>query len=110
MTHSTTVGPIIFANSTARNQLQDHGTVVTFRASDRTTGDTWWRKSRLGTKEGDVTVKQIAVVNPSVDKELEPYVSLSGFGSVQEWQQTIRELHGSIPCKGRLYRVTTRNE
>lgn len=109
MTQSTMVGPIIFANSTARKQLRNHGVVVTFRTSERTTGETWWRKSRFGTKEGDVTVEQVAVVDPTVDAELEPYVSLSGFESVGEWQQAIRELHNSIPPEGRLYRVTARD-
>lgn len=103
-----TVGPIIFADETARKQLRECGKVVTFRKSSRTTGETWWRESRLGTKEGDVTVEEIDVINPSEGSELKPYQSLSGFESVREWQKAIASLNGSLPNRGRLYRVETR--
>ena len=46
MSESNHVGPNVFADETARGQLVEHGEVVTFRASERTTGDTWWRTSR----------------------------------------------------------------
>ncbi|WP_281255585.1 hypothetical protein [Natrinema ejinorense] len=41
MSKSNRVGPIVFADATARRQLLAHGEVVTFRASKRTIGDTW---------------------------------------------------------------------
>ena len=104
-----TVGPIIFSDETARSQLRDHGEVVTFRKSARTTGKTWWRETRLGTKEGNVTVEEVGVVNPAEASELEPYQSLSGFESIHEWQQAIVSLNGSLPKRGRLYRVETRD-
>lgn len=104
-----TVGPIIFADETARSQLRDYGEVVTFRESERTTGETWWRESRLGTKEGDVTVEEIGLVDPSNNGELEPHQSLSGFASVNDWQQAIRNLNGELPNHGRLYRVKKRD-
>jgi hypothetical protein len=85
--------------------LRDQGEVVTFRKTERTTGETWWRKSRLGTKGGDVTVEEIGVINPAKTSELEPYQELSGFASVNEWQQAIKSLNGSLPERGRLYRV-----
>lgn len=103
-----TVGPIIFSDETARRQLRKHGEVVTFRKSERTTGETWWRESRLGTKEGDVTVEEIGVVNPSKESELEPYQPLSGFNNVNKWQQAIISLNGSMPDRGQLYRVQIR--
>lgn len=106
---SKTVGPIIFADKIARNQLRNHGEVVTFRKNSRTTGDTWWRESRLGTKEGDVTVGEIGVVDPSEKSELEPFLELSGFESVSEWQKAIIALNGNLPNQGRLYRVKTRS-
>lgn len=104
-----TVGPIIFADETARTQLRDHGEVVTFRKSARTTGETWWRESRLGTKEGNVTVEEIGVADPTDMSELDPYQELSGFDSVHEWQQAISALNGGLPNRGRLYRVETRD-
>lgn len=103
---TSTVGPIIFSDKTARRQLLEQGEVVTFRKTSRTTGDTWWRESRLGPKQGDVTVEEISVVNPHDQSELAEYSELSGFPSVSAWQKAIRELNGSLPSEGHLYRVT----
>lgn len=102
---STHVGPIIFADEIARGQLESDAEVVTFRASERTTGDTWWRTSRLGPKEGDCTVEHIGPVDPSDGSALAPYRDLSGFQSVAAWQEAIRELNGGLEG-GHLYRVT----
>ena len=104
-THGT-VGPIIFADETARRQLVEEGEVVTFRASRRTTGSTWWRRSRLGPKQGDVHVEEIGEVDASDPSALKQYRPLSGFSSVAEWQQAIRNLNGQTPTDGILYRVT----
>lgn len=101
-------GPIIFSDETARNQLVNHGEVITFRKSERTTGETWWRKTRLGEKEGDVTVELEKVVEPC-ENGLEQYVDLSGFDSVSEWQNAICELNGELPDRGYLYRVVNVN-
>lgn len=109
MTQSTTsgtVGPIIFADMTARTQLLAENEVVTFRKSSRTTGNTWWRESRLGPKQGDATVTEIGKVDPRDDSELSEYRELSGFDSVEAWQQAIQSLNGSLPSEGYLYRVT----
>lgn len=103
---SGTVGPIIFSDKTARSQLLSEGEVVTFRKSTRTTGDTWWRESRLGPKEGDVQVTEIGKVNPLDGDALAEHREWSGFKSVEAWQQAIRTLNGSIPNSGFLYRVT----
>lgn len=99
------VGPIVFANETARNQLLE-GEVVTFRKSERTTGETWWRKSRTGTKEGDARVEHIDTLDPRDDDALEPYRELSGFETVDDWRAAMAELNGEIPDEGHLYRVT----
>lgn len=102
---STHVGPIIMANDTAREQLVDEGEVVSFRQSDRTTGETWWRRSRTGEKCGDVLVEKIGQCDPSDLDQLEPYGPLSGFGSAREWQAAISAVHGDL-ADGFLYRVT----
>lgn len=100
-------GPILFADETARTQLVEYGETVTFRSAERTTGDTWWRESRTGLKQGDVHVAEIEAVDPGKPDELEPYAPLSGFASVEEWQAAIRELNGEL-SDGFLYRVTQR--
>ncbi|ADD06976.1 uncharacterized protein Nmag_3426 [Natrialba magadii ATCC 43099] len=100
------VGPIVFADATARAQLENHGEVVTFRASERTTGDTWWRTSRTGPKEGDCRVEHIDAVDPTDTGALESYRKLSGFASVDDWQAAIRELNGEMDT-AHLYRVVT---
>lgn len=97
------VGPIIFGHPTARGQLVDHGEVVTFRASERTTGETWWRETRTGPKRGDVTVERIGTAETVLD--LMDHAELSGFESVGDWQNAIREVHGD-DVTGVLYRVT----
>lgn len=100
------VGPIVFSNETARRQLQQNGEVVTFRPSDRTVGDTWWRKSRTGEKVGDCTVEKIGPANPRLPcSRMEENARLSGFRSVSDWVETIEDLHGTVPRHGYLYRV-----
>lgn len=98
------VGPIVFSDEIARDQLETEGEVVTFRVSKRTTGDTWWRTSRTGPKEGDCIVEHIRPVDPADDDALQPYRELSGFPSIQAWQDAIRELNGGLEA-GHLYRV-----
>lgn len=104
---STHVGPIIFSDETAREQLLEEGEVVTFRTSERTTGETWWRTSRTGEKCGDVTVELLAnyiSVTPHSSRLIE-YRYLSGFDTVDEWVDAIQDLNGEVES-GMLYRVT----
>lgn len=114
------VGPIIFADETARQQLLTNGEVVTFRKSQRTVGNTWWRQSRTGEKCGDVVVEEIGQVSPweyddrnsTTDKHglrLEDYAHLSGFDSVEDWRTAIYDLNDGT-CEGYLYRVVTSDE
>jgi len=104
-------GPIIFNNETAREQLLEAGEVVTFRASERTVGQTWWRASRTGPKQGDVVVDKLRAVDPRDPFELRPSVHLSGFASVEAWQDAISELNGGeFPSVGILYRVRTTDD
>lgn len=109
MTETAHVGPIVFADPTARAQLLEHGECVTFRVDDRTTGETWWRESRLGEKRGDCRVAHIDAVDPSDDAALEPYRELSGFATVGDWQAAIAELNGAMDS-GHLYGVTTKGK
>lgn len=103
---SNHVGPIVFADEDARRRLQQSGDVVTFRVSERTTGDTWWRKSRTGEKMGDCRVECIGAVDPSDRSILMAYYREAGFGSVSDWQDAIEDLNGEL-TEGYLYRVTS---
>jgi hypothetical protein len=94
----------MFSDETARSQLVEEGVVVTFRTSERTTGETWWRKTRTGTKEGDCYITRLKTVDASQREQLAPYRRLSGFESVSDWQAAIRELNGDL-SEGILYRV-----
>lgn len=105
------VGPITFSKTIPREQLQSEGEVVTFRASDRTTGQTWWRKTRNGKKAGNCTVECIGECNPRNEDELAEHRPRSGFDTVADWQAAIKDLHGSgLPESGYLYRVTARDD
>jgi len=100
-------GPIIFGDETARRQLVSQGDVVTFRESERTTGRTWWRESRTGTKRGDVTVVNLGKIRPYALQWLPSDVTdRSGFDTVDEWKSAIYDVHSCDPAAvGRLYRV-----
>lgn len=104
------VGPVIFSDETARRQLCKCGEVITFRYSDRTTGSTWWRKSRTGEKCGDVCIERVCSVDPSSEEQLREYVELSGFSDVSSWQDAIREVNSRSGESGFLYRVVSHSE
>lgn len=100
-------GPVIFSDETARAQLQEHAEVVTFRTSYRTTGTTWWRKSRTGVKQGNCRITLLhSDVEMSDDDTFRAFVDLSGFDSVSAWQSRIEELNDGADT-GHLYYVTT---
>lgn len=101
---SNHVGPVIFADATARQQLQSEGEVITFRTSDRTTGETWWTDARNNTKKGDCVISELTQVHPGAGFQLQRYWSLSGFDSVEAWQDAIKSLNGEL-TPGRLYYV-----
>lgn len=99
------VGPIIFGNETARNQLLDEGEVYTFRTSDRTTGDTWARASRTGPKIADVSVEQVcSIPAPRADDLARKWARKSGFGTADRWWAAIEDVHGQ-PSVGYVYHV-----
>lgn len=100
------VGPIVFSDPDARRRLEQSGEVVTFRTSQRTTGETWWRKSRTGEKMGDCRVELIGPVDSSDRSAIRDYHRDAGFRSAREWEEAIEEFHGELP-EGYLYRVTS---
>lgn len=96
-------GPIIFADETARRQLLENEQVATFRREQRTTGSTWFRYSRTGTKQGDATVDEIGPVDVDPD-DLRRWRPLSGFETVDDWIDAIAGLNGDVDG-GYLYLV-----
>lgn len=105
---AATVGPVILSHPIPQRQLREEGVVVSFRHRERTTGNTWWRESRHGPKEGDVTIDKIDAAESPFD--LVPYVEQSGFGTVEDWQTAIAELHGTEATEGHLYRIEEGHE
>lgn len=105
-TSSGHVGPVIFADETARAQLL-RGEVVSFRSRSRTTGETWARWSRQGEKQADVTIEELTAIAALREDEwadpLEHYWKLSGFASPDDWRAAIREHHST--GDGYLYLV-----
>lgn len=105
------VGPVIFSNARARERLEDHGSVVTFRTSDRTTGDTHVRYNRTGAKQYDCTIRKLTRVNEGqLFQRLAEYHQQAGFDSAEDWLDAIQDLHGHVPDKGYLYRVVLPEE
>lgn len=70
---SNRTGPIIFNHPVARRQLVERNVVVTFRESERTVGETWWRETRTGEKKGDCRVLFRGEADPSNDEHLKPF-------------------------------------
>ncbi|MFC6770303.1 hypothetical protein ACFQDD_01975 [Halorubrum pallidum] len=100
------VGPIVFSDPDARRRLQQNGEVVTFRTSERTTGETWWRQTRTGEKMGNCRVEQIGPIDPANRSALREHYRDAGFESAREWENAIKELNGEL-VEGHLYRVTS---
>lgn len=98
------VGPIVFADETARAQLL-RGRVATLRPDRRTVGETHARWARTGTKQADVVIREAGVVDPTDTEALAPSRELSGFETVADWQAALRELHGDLPDRAYLYDV-----
>lgn len=102
---SNRVGLVIMGHPVARSCLESAGIVFSFRTSDRTTGNTHYRYKRTGKKQGDVTIQQVTERIESTAENLEPYRHLSGFSTVEEWQEAIEDVHGSIEESGFVYRI-----
>jgi len=105
-----TVGPVIMGHPVARAALESIGVVMSFRTSDRTTGETHYRYERTGTKQGDVVISQISDETPPTFDALVPYRHLSGFSSVDEWREAIEDVHGTLDTTGYIYRIEMMNQ
>jgi len=95
---------ISFSVKEARDQLMNKGLVFTFRWTRRKRIGKDWANKKRGTKKiTDVYIKEIMKVNSLLD--LVPYVSLSGFDSLEEWKKVIRSMNKN-EIFGWLYGVT----
>jgi len=104
------VGPVIMGHPIARACLESAGRVYSFRTSDRTTGDTHYRYERTGCKQGDVRIQQVTEETLPTHEALEPFQVLSGFNSVGEWREAIRDVHGGTDTKGYVYQIDMVND
>jgi len=102
-------GPIIFSHPAPRIQLRTAGMTVTFRESKRTTGETWWRETRTGPKEGDVIVRHLRECDPRDTPLLRRCLEFSGFPSVENWREAMAGLNDGLPERGHLYEVAVIN-
>jgi hypothetical protein len=101
--------PMIFKSEKARNFLLKHGVVVTFRPKKRKKNieKTWATPKYRGKKFADIIVRFLCEVKrEEIREKLDEHVALSGFKTVDEWIEEIKNLNGGeIPKKGYLYIV-----
>jgi len=102
---SERTGPVIMGHPVAREQLETHGAVLSFRTSDRTTGETHYRYERTGGKQGDVTIEKESEHLSASDPELVAYYPMSGFDTLEAWRDAIEEVHGDREASGYVYRI-----
>jgi len=88
--------PIIFSADPAFEQLRDEGTVATFRSQEKQTGDVWVRRTRTGEKEFDAEITKVVKAHPAHPPDLIQHAEISGFNSVGDWADKIKELHGNL--------------
>ena len=98
-------GPIVFAEETPRHQLEENGVVTTLRENKRTVGNTWWRSSRTGEKQGNCHV-ELLVEHRIEGKDIrDEWVAESGFDSLKEWANAYRRVSDGAES-AYIYRVT----
>lgn len=101
---TTSHRPISFTDETVREQLVDEGKVVTFRWGTQSPGLTEWNAGFGEETRGDVIIASIGEVTPENNDDLAEYRHLSGFETVDEWQETIDDGRG-LSSGGHLYLV-----
>jgi len=97
---------ILFQSKPVLEHLLKHGIVYTFRTRLRKkTGKDWCTDKRGGKKLYDVEIYYMKPADG--DKDLESYISDSGFNSINEWKNEIKKLNKTefMPC-GYIYMVT----
>lgn len=109
---------IIFQSDKARNHLLAETLVYTFRTKERKrTGNDWMTDRRGGTKIANVDIEPLEYFfhrrstsqsSHRLREFLSPYVSQSGFSSVDGWIREILRLNRAYPIEGWLYRVSLR--
>jgi len=95
-------GVMIFENPKARRQLLEKGLVYTFRKHPHKEGRDWASAYRGGPKIADIYVKVVGRMRPI---DLAPYVKDSGFDSLQEWIEAIRQFGIAPQEYGYLHEV-----
>jgi hypothetical protein len=98
---------MIFQNEKARRQLLICGFVRTFRTKRRKLGKDWATDKRCGKKICDIEVVQELRITSWV--ELSGYVRASGFDSLSQWLEAIKQLRAKMKnIRGWLYYVRKR--
>ena len=105
---------ILFSNENARTQLLEKGYVYTYRKGDKrdTKHQDWANSGYRTSKIADVTKIPLMLLHDfMVERELESFVEGSGFKTVQEWIQAIKDFNrGKIPAYGTLIKVSIRSQ
>lgn len=106
---------MIFSHPKVRRQL-DKGEVFTFRTKRRKVeyGEDWATNKRGGHKIGSIYVSYFdewttddgSTSLAEGARNIKNFVERSGFDSLEEWLEVIKELNGGkLPTKGYLYHV-----
>jgi len=99
-------GPIVIPDGPQQDHLLKHGQVYAFRASERTTGETYVCFEYSGEKQFDCTVEQIGTVTLNGSSwDLLGYVDGSGYSSAEEWLASLREIYEREVQSGYIYEV-----
>jgi len=85
---------MLFMNPTVRNFLLSHGYVYTFRVKRHKKGKDWATEKRTGKKLCDITIQEERPIRDA--SELQQFVQGSGFKSLEEWVQAIREYNPKL--------------
>ena len=112
---------MIFAHEKVRAHLLEKGIVYTFRKDHPKTsdgvrkqiGDDWATDRRTGKKIADIHITPVEYFIDSRNGKrrryvLVTYVEESGFDTVEEWTQAIKQLNPNQLTHGWIYKVTLR--
>lgn len=99
---------IMFASEKARQQLIDHGYVVTWRQHRRQIGNTYAYEGRGKPRIGRVFVEKIKDCELDLKMCLSEFIHNSGFETVIEWFEECRrfDTYRRDPRYGSLFGVT----